>query len=545
MKKIIFLLFAGLVTLMLVACGGEELNVRASFPTGNIELNGTSITFSVSLIDPDLLLPEHQITISIEGNNAVTPIVEDAWLRVPRTFTFEGLTPGTTYTVVVETDLPEEGNVRLASREFTTAEVGRAEDVPIMITNAEEFFDMANAENGTFFELANNINFEGAQAPVMFNANRRFTHHFNGAGFALQNLNQTADEHVSGAYISIFGFIRNGSIRNLVLDGITIDNRSNPGNTAVYAGILASRIDSIDAVIENITIKNSALLVRHNQRSTADGWTNVANNRSLFLGTVVGAAQGTIRDITIYDTQVEVTMSNLMQGLTAIAGVHIGGAIGLIEQNRGREFSNFDVNIDLEVNINSNRVPGQSRLNIGGVVGFHRGMDRHGEVALESAVVRGTVALNISMNDDSSAGAPWIAVGGFIGSVDAQQIMRDVVVMNDVSVTFASNSTNVLDGRLRIGSIIGWTLQHNNSFQRVVSFNQTSVLNASTTTSNYNFELMNTSRTINHSNISVRTLNSTLSFNSATVVSAFETLDGSITDFIASQWVLDILATIL
>ena len=540
MKKIIIIALLIITSLTLIACN-SSFTSRATISNSTVELTGTSVSFRISLINSDDELNEATIDLRLHGPQFDETQTNDFFAQTRR-FTFTELQPDTVYTLNVTATLPGGQNFVLITRTFTTLAVGDAEDTPILISTVEDFLAIPDNPEA-YFRQTQDIDFAGAQLTPLFNANLRFRGQYDGDGFTLRNINITAEATLrNAAYLSVFGFIRDGAIRNLTLDGVVIDNTAAPENVALYVGILASRIDDQRAEIDNITIKNSTINIAHNLRVENDNLVPVAVNRSLYVGTVIGATHGTITNIVVENTTVDVQLGNVMPGLTSVAGTYIGGAIGLVEQNRGMSFENLDIDVAVNVVANITANNNNSMLAIGGIFGAHRGMSANNAPAVVGAIARGSVEVDITF---PSVGADqswpynnlWTYIGGFIGWIDVQQATRDIVAYNDVFVNSNANQLSTSGETLQVGALIGRSLQSGNVTDRMVSVGQTVEVNAVNLTNSL-VELVNYGLTQTEARIAL--IGTTLTFNSNVVTSNFRVINLEyLTTFIQNEWVLE------
>ena len=162
------------------------------------------------------------------------------------------------------------------------------EESPYLIGSADDLLLMASNINSgiktnAYYKLTRNIDLKGAEwTPVGYvtgidpytDYSRAFSGHFDGAGYTISNFAITKD---STAYIGFFGFIYNGSVKNLHLDKVSIAFDSNYAQT-IFVGTLAGRVvlntENSRTNIENCTITNSGI--------------NVSGKGTVYAGGIMG-----------------------------------------------------------------------------------------------------------------------------------------------------------------------------------------------------------------------------------------------------------------
>lgn len=201
------------------------------------------------------------------------------------------------------------------------------------IWDTEDFISMLTTNNNTGeYSLAVDLDFENI-TPASWTQTKDVI--FEGT---LDCGNKTLSNISLTDYRGLFGVLDGATIKNCVIDGLSIDYTTNDSYTS---GLLAGRLQGTSNLIENITILNSSM-----------------NNTNVFSGALFGYVSPTsgtgdavIKDITISNTTVSGAYSNASYGS--------GGLIGTV--------NNFDLtmeNIDMEVDVTST-----SNGNVGGLIG--------------------------------------------------------------------------------------------------------------------------------------------------------------------------------
>jgi hypothetical protein len=119
------------------------------------------------------------------------------------------------------------------------------------IYTTQEFIAVITQDGNTgTYTLARDINFNNI-TPAEWTQTKdvRFMGTFDGNGFSIQNVNLTG-------YRGIFGVLDSATIKNLTLDGVSINY--NTGDTYT-SGILAGRLQGTNNLIENIRVLNSSV----------------------------------------------------------------------------------------------------------------------------------------------------------------------------------------------------------------------------------------------------------------------------------------------
>ncbi|MDY0075624.1 MAG: InlB B-repeat-containing protein, partial [Acholeplasmataceae bacterium] len=119
------------------------------------------------------------------------------------------------------------------------------EPVSISIDTVEEFYHMATVESTYNYVLSTNLDFTGY---VWNYVNTSFKGNLDGQGYTVSNIQMLG---LTG-YAGIFPRANGATIRNLVVDGITIQ-------TTARAGVLIGRVENGDTLIENVVVKNSSV----------------------------------------------------------------------------------------------------------------------------------------------------------------------------------------------------------------------------------------------------------------------------------------------
>ena len=135
---------------------------------------------------------------------------------------------------------------------------GTSEDSPFVIRYASQLIKLSNDVNGgnvydgKYFKLGNNIDMNGVAFDGIGDYNHCFKGNFNGDGKTVSNVtvNKGADPNVG-----FFGYVRNGTVRNLILDGVSINGGKEVGALVGYGQ---------NCRIENCFVINSSVIYHEN-----------------------------------------------------------------------------------------------------------------------------------------------------------------------------------------------------------------------------------------------------------------------------------------
>ncbi len=393
MKKIIGTIFLILTLSLLVACKSDS-GITASLT--NFEFETKTASFKLVIEDPNKEITG-EISVKLE-TSAGSVISTRTAVALEETFDYVNLTPNTSYVIKVTATIGKTAKL-LITEEFQT----KVEDN--VITTAEQFLAMGGNRFGNF-ELGNDIDF----ADVLFsdpvaststltklpfvNPLFPFAGSFDGKGFALKNINFTTTD----TYTGVFGYVSTGKISNLVLDNVNIGTEAAPLAIfkAARVGLVAGYVSTNQAVIENITIKNSSI--------------NISNTTTqyTYVGGIVGENnQGNINDISLDNVEINVRT-------TSFGRVKIGGAVGLMgdPSTLKRVESNANINYTLKGNDLLNRV---FSILVGGIVGdYNAKLTNNG---VEDVYSSGNIFVDLDFGTRAGTGkySYTVSVGGIIG----------------------------------------------------------------------------------------------------------------------------------
>ena len=219
--------------------------------------------------------------------------------------TFEKLEADKEYNVYLYIKLDNKDNL-IESKKARTSKSGQAADDPFKITNAQEFQQMGKDPDG-FYELANDIDFEGNVLDDQFTSSNKFEGSFNGNGHTISNF-----KIKSATNAGVFGYTNGATIKNLNIKNAEISLGG--GRSTTNMGILVGRAD--ETIIEDIKIDDTKILLAGN------------SSAEIALGTLVGYSESSsFKNIVIKNTDMEISKSRLLLSAGLVAGVLKGEGV--------------------------------------------------------------------------------------------------------------------------------------------------------------------------------------------------------------------------
>lgn len=429
MKKIIGIISALSITLLAACTSGGQMNARAVVSV--TETTTTSISYRVEVRDTQEELSEDDgITLRLYHNTTIIEERTNISLSIgeQRTFVFNDLERETDYYIRVF------GSINGSERQLytnqnsptTTKAQGDIEQDPLLITTIDEFKGMSNTKH---YRLANDLDFDGESIQPLFTSGSPFAGTFDGDGYTIKNIHIHESSHVNRSFLSVFGSVSSGKIENTIFEQIIIDNTANPYRWNSYIAIVASRSTRNEFVLNNVTIKDSQIIAEHNVSNTTD-------NRNLYIGLAIGSAQGSITDLTIENSSIEVKQGavngNTSGTTSATTGTHIGGAVGLFEQERGLNIGRIHVEASIDVTIDQHQAAiDRGLLFVGGVIGAYRS-DR----VLSGVYAEVDINLTHNGHEDTGELLDIVYVAGLVGYIQQTQI-TDAYYKGEIDVTLS------------------------------------------------------------------------------------------------------------
>jgi len=285
-------------------------------------------------------------------------------------------------------------------------ELGYVYETMVPITTAQEFYDAVHASESSqkdkYYLLQNDIDFTGF---VWTTAAHDFVATFDGGGHKISHLHIVNETQVNGG---IFYKLDGGTIRNLVLDDVTLVSWANNGN-----GLLVGQTYN-SAVIENIVFLNSSLL------SDVHGAVDPQSYAGLVVGRVRSGST-LIDNISIYECVLEARH------------LYAGGIVAGMEVGTTLTVSNVYLeNYLVKEGTDTVAVTGEM---VGGIIGRVRG----------NTIIKRIVAINLDVRGAKN-------VGGIIGKSDEAAIsviLHNIYVNGSITFLPAEISyANVLVGNI-------------------------------------------------------------------------------------------------
>ena len=243
------------------------------------------------------------------------------------------------------------------------------ENNTLLINTADQFKSFATAvNNGNTFSdinvaLGSDIDLSGvAWTPIGPNGDdskNKFMGTFDGCNHTISNLKvtQKAGYHAAG----LFGAL-NGTVKNLIIDGATIENLSSGPSTVNGTAVVAGSIYT-SGLIDNVTVKNAT----------------VQGNR--YLGGISGYVYGSITNCSVETITLVATPDNLTR--TYDNGDKVGGIVGFSASDNGGTISgNHAENVTIK-----------GYRDLGGIAG-----------AANASALTGNTASNITITVDQVTG---------------------------------------------------------------------------------------------------------------------------------------------
>lgn len=411
MKKWITATLMLIVMFTLIGCGNdeEETTATAEFIMDDESITTDSITFGIEVDDPDEVITGSLFArLYKEGESTQTDSRELKTETDYETITFSRLDNDQSYEIKIhatvgrDTFIIGETTFRPLSTETITIET------------TEEFLDMKSNRAGNYV-LENDLDFSGVDFVSPFTSS--FMGSFDGGGHTLSNI--TFQDITT--YTGVFGYVSSGSIKDLVLDTVTIGTTDNPlpQSTSSRVGILAGYISSSTAEIENITIRNS--VISYTTSSTIHAYS----------GIIVGENKGSITNVEIENSSVHLTS-------TSHGRIKVAGAVGYLGEDATlKEIkSDVDVMFTLEAGTHSD----ENRdfiIYVGGFVADNNARNKTYSVEDIQHVGDVTADLDFNTEDGNDGGSYTVYVGGFVAGNYAT--LRNAFVEGSLTVNHQKN----------------------------------------------------------------------------------------------------------
>jgi hypothetical protein len=429
MKKLSVLLLILLGVGILNACeSSNDTNISVDFTISEGTLSTTGVTINMDILDPDSAITG-VITAKITDSENTSAFQDQTFQTraEAKSLVYRSLIPDNTYTITL-----------LATTSRTSVEIGEftfrtLSLQSLNISTPEEFLAMGSNRTGAFV-LQNDLDFTGVAFSTPFTS--AFTGSFDGQGFTISNITITE----SRLYNGVFGYISSGSVKDLILDTISIGTEDNPvvTSSSTKTGLLSGYQASSLSTIENITIKNSHIFLESSSSLYA------------YVGGIVGEIRGSISNVEVFNSSVNVLA-------TSNGTLRVGGGYGYIFESG--KATNHTIEIDVVASleaITSTRTNRSYNINIGGFAGEVDPSSTSSGL-IHSIYHEGDVNVpklnfNPLLND---TGTYTVLVGGLFGNLNrgihnlytknsVNVILNDDAVLTEVSKTLRVNGISAL-----------------------------------------------------------------------------------------------------
>ncbi len=411
MKKWITATLILIVMFTLIGCGNneEETTATAEVIIGDESITTDSITFGIEVSDPDEVITGSVFArLYKEGEQTQTDSRELKTATEYESITFSRLDNDQSYEIKIHATVGRDTFVigKTTFRPLSTE--------TITIETTEQFLDMKNNRAGNYV-LESDLDFTDIDFVSPFTSS--FMGSFDGGGHTLSNI--TFSDITT--YTGVFGYVSSGSIKDLVLDTVTIGTLENPlpQSTSSRVGILAGYISSSTAEIENITIRNS--MISYTTSSTIRAYS----------GMIVGENKGSITNVEIEDSSINLTSTS--HGIIKVAG-----AVGYLSEDATLKEVKSDV--DLTFTLEAGTHSDMNRdfiIYVGGVVADNNARNKTYSVENIQHIGDLTVDLDFNTADGNDGGSYTVYVGGFIAGNYAT--VKNVFVEGSLSVNHQKN----------------------------------------------------------------------------------------------------------
>ena len=419
MKKLLYIAIFMLCTILMVACDGSKKSFELVIDDYR-ELR-ESIFFDLTLKDDNDQLKNSEIKgeITKKGSKTVISTKDVTFSKEDKTakeVAFKNLTAETEYTVTFYAGYNGKKEVLHTGDYKTKAEGGNTE-TPYLIKTIADLKDMKKDPKG-HFKLDNDIDCADEGFAPLFSNGTPFAGTFNGNGKKISNFtlavknsdtNTLTHSSQSSQYLGLFGYIgEEGSVYNLTLDSFNVMvKRTNTKET--YIGLLAGYCAG---TIKDITVVNSKLDVL-SEETTKD---------RLTVGGLVGklAKKGTITNVTMKPGETEPKKLEII--VSSKINATVGGVVGTtadaerftkVENDKNVLAANisnvtFEGNITVNVsNLDANKGnAGDSQTTVAGVVG------RNYSAFIDACSSKGKISLT---SDFTKVGDQGLVVAGVVG----------------------------------------------------------------------------------------------------------------------------------
>lgn len=532
-RSLIFLTFI-LSAIILVACGPSVKEARAEVSE---TITSGTLLFRIRIVDPDSEVTS-PVVIKLKGSGFEKEFTEAEIFTVQKEFKFDNLTPSQKYTLTVYAK-KDDKDVQLFKKEYETNEFGTSDENPILIGTVDEF--LAITDVSKFYKQTADLDFGDRSIAPLFKSSNGFKGGYDGDGFVIKNINIVDAEHVENIYLSVFGYVNTGKIHNLVFDNIRIDNSAKPVQNSSYVSIVVSKTASTSAILDNITVKNSTLTIKHNQRLGSNGLERSSISRNLYTGIVLASGQGTVTNISVENSKVDVVMPEVNIAISSANYLYIGGIVGLLEENRAIKVDNLYADVDIDLTINGTQKENKAGLiYVGGLLGAHLGNSNISSPASTGWISTGTIDINYQTYegteeepDKGTQDLTAFRVGGLVGHAN---VAIDQAY-SAIAINFTANQ--IKSSNIDIATTVGYTMYF---AKRVISNGTVSITVSTEITAELFASLYGIKKPWSQLNQEIKTIESEVLVNGVAYENLHEVIAlADIHEVIDSEWILKII----
>ena len=242
----------------------------------------------------------------------------------------------------------------------------------------------------------------------------KFMGTFDGCNHTISNLKvtQEAGYHAAG----LFGAL-NGTVKNLIIDGATIENLSSGPSTVNGTAVVAGSIYT-SGLIDNVTVKNAT----------------VQGNR--YLGGISGYVYGSIKNCSVETIKLVATPNNLTG--TYDNGDKVGGIVGYIVKDGSNDIGTVE-------NCTVKNATIQGYRDIGGIAGCANSSEG------KEVVINGCSVSDITLTQDFTNGYKKTAADvSTIGSIFGRGYIADSNVNDETDISILVKVYNFENAQLAL-----------------------------------------------------------------------------------------------
>ncbi len=317
-KRIIAAIIGCFSLILLVACSNSSSGLSSSDVDMDITATKDKATIKLTLSENDnikngkavLYITCYTVTDSTDSYHSKQTVSFSNSVYTSSTVTFSSLTANQEYKFTLFVTFGGSDS-EVVSKTVTTSDT-----VSTTVSTADEFkTNLANDLDGEF-SLTADIDFSGESISVFSSESKAFQGTLDGGIYDADG-NLTGCHKISNfaltsaSYIGLFGYLKNATIKNLIIEGVTADYTS---RSTASIGCLAGY--AVSSYVENVTINNFNLKI--SASSLAEHYT----------GGVVGQTDRcTFVDVTADNVTIAYSSARIKNTIGLFAGAINGEAL--------------------------------------------------------------------------------------------------------------------------------------------------------------------------------------------------------------------------